>query len=397
MLDRTINTLKIKYFLVILIGLSIPTSTALTNILCPLALIFLLIEGQYAQKFSILSNNNIAIVAILLITMIGLGFLYTSASFSEARFMLNKYREFFYIPMFILIFREEKTKVFGLYAFLAIMGVTLFLSYFIAITGIEIGKGTPENPVIFKNYITQNLLMVLATYFIAIHAWQHSKLKIFKLNINLKWLYSIIIILAIYNILFMSAGRTGYLILFCLTLIFFYQIYKFKGILIGSLILIIVGSIAYNFSGILQDRVNKVVTNIQDYQHGDSNTSVGIRLEFYKNSLTLVMKQPILGTGTGSFAHEYKKLFMKTTTNPHNDYLMIAVQWGIIGLGLFVWLLYLLWHNSYSLSKPTRFMAQGLFITIVVGCLVNSLWLDNTEGHLFAYLIGIFYSLENKT
>jgi len=36
-------------------------------------------------------------------------------------------------------------------------------------------------------------------------------------------------------------------------------------------------------------------------------------------------------------------------------------------------------------------MAEGLVLTIAVGCLVNSLWLDSTEGHLFAYLIGIFY------
>ena len=36
-------------------------------------------------------------------------------------------------------------------------------------------------------------------------------------------------------------------------------------------------------------------------------------------------------------------------------------------------------------------MAQGLVITIVMGCLVNAFWLDHTEGHLFAYLIGVFY------
>ncbi|MDM8569947.1 O-antigen ligase family protein, partial [Thiotrichales bacterium HSG1] len=377
--------MKIKYVLVILIGLSIPTSTALTNILCPLALLFILVEGQYTQKLSILSHNSIAITAILLVAIIGLGFLYTSVSFSESVFMLNKYREFFYIPMFILLFQEEKTRKFGLYTFLAIMGITLFLSYFMAITGIEIGKGNADNPFVFKNHITQNLLMALATYFVAIQAWQNSKLKFLKINIDLKWLYNIIIVMAIYNILFMSAGRTGYLILLCLILVFFYQVFNLKGILIGGLVLLVVGGIVYNFSGILQNRIDRAITDIQSYQDGNSNTSVGIRLEFYKNSLALILKQPILGSGTGSFSYEYNKLHMKHVTNPHNDYLMIAVQWGMVGLGLFILLLYLMWRTTYLLDVQISLMAQGLVVTIVIGCLVNSLWLDNTEGHIFAY------------
>ncbi|MDM8566504.1 O-antigen ligase family protein [Candidatus Halobeggiatoa sp. HSG11] len=341
-------------------------------------MLFVLIEGQYAQKLSILLHHNIAIVAILLIIVIGVGFSYTSVSFSEAASMFDKYREFLYIPMFILIFQDDKSRKLGLYTFLAIMGITLFLSYLMVITGIEIGKGTPESPFVFKNYITQNVLMALAAYFVAILAKK-------------QWLYSIVIALAIYNILFMSAGRTGYLILLCLILVFFYQVYKLKGILIGGLVLMVVGGIAYNFSGILQERIDKAVINIQDYQHGNSNTSVGIRLEFYKNSLTLITKHPIFGTGTGSFSHEYNKLFAKYATNPHNDYLMIAVQWGIVGLGLFIFLLYSMWRASYSLNEPISFMAQGLVVTIIVGCLINSLWLDNTEGHMFAYLIGVFY------
>ncbi len=380
MLVRVIDKLKTRYILAILIGLSIPTSTALTNILCPLAFLFILVEGQYTQKFSVLYHHNIALVAISLVITIILGFLYTPVSFSEATLMLDKYREFIYIPMFILIFTDEKSRKLGLYAFLAIMGITLFLSYLMAITGLEIGKGNPQSPFVFKNYITQNLLIALATYFIAIKAWQEKQ-----------WLYSIIIVLAVYNILFMSAGRTGYVILFCLILIFFYQVYNLKGILIGGGILITLAGVAYNFSGILQERVDKAITNVQDYQQGETNTSVGIRLEFYENSLVLIAKKPILGSGTGSFSHEYNKLFTNTTTNPHNDYLMIAIQWGIIGVGLFILLLYSMWHTSYSLTGQNKFMAQGLVITIVIGCLINSLWLDNTEGHIFAYLIGIFY------
>jgi cell division protein FtsW (lipid II flippase) len=63
---------------------------------------------------------------------------------------------------------------------------------------------------------------------------------------------------------------------------------------------------------------------------------------------------------------------------------MIAVQWGLIGLGLFLYLLFFLWRTANRLEKSQKLMAQGLVITIIVGCLVNS------------FLIGVFYAEYNS-
>ena len=122
-----------------------------------------------------------------------------------------------------------------------------------------------------------------------------------------------------------------------------------------------------------------------------------MRFVFYKNSLSLIADHPLLGSGTGSFAKKYEQLVnnrqnMRLTENPHNEYLMIAVQWGLLGMGLFIYLLYRLWRMTKRLTIQQAWMAQGLVITMAVGCLVNSLLLDFTEGHVFAYLIGVFYA-----
>jgi O-antigen ligase len=158
-----------RIILTILIGFAIPISTALTNILCPLAFLLLLLEGGYQQKWTFflarLKNNPIIVVALLLFSMIGIGFFYTSVSMSEAGLMLDKYRELLYIPLFILLFREEKTRRWGLYAFMTAMGITLLVSYLMTVTGLPLGKGIPENAFVFKNYITQSTLMALAAYF----------------------------------------------------------------------------------------------------------------------------------------------------------------------------------------------------------------------------------------
>jgi O-antigen ligase len=381
-----VNFETTRRILAVLMGLSIPISTALTNIVCPLAILFLLAEGHYKQKFKIWRTHPVVLLAILLFMVMLLGLFYTPVSLSEAGRMLDKYREILYIPFFILIFRDQQTRQWGLYAFLAAMGITLFLAYLMAITGWEVGKGTPENPFIFKNYITQNLLMALAAYFVAVLAWQQAQWR---------WLLSLIVLLAVYNILFMSAGRTGYVILFCLIVLLFYQAYRFRGILLASLVLILLSVMAYSTSDLLRERINKIPKDMAAYEQGNKHSSVGYRFEFYKNSVGLIMASPIIGYGTGSFTHEYQKLVdkydLQPTSNPHSEYLMMGVQWGLIGVGIFLIFLYLMWYSSYYLKQQPALLAQGLVVTIAVGCLINSLWLDTTEGHIFAYLIGVFY------
>ena len=368
--------------LVILIGLAIPISTALTNVLCPLAILLLLAEGQYQQKFNILSRHPLTVIALLLFAVMSFGFLYTPVSWIEAGLMLDKYRELLYIPLFILLFADEKTRRWGLYAFLSAMGITLLLSYWMTLTGWSIGKGTPQNAFVFKNYITQGLLLALAAYFLAVYAWQQQRRY---------WL--IIILLALYNILFLSEGRTGYLIVFCLILLFAYQTYRLRGLIVGSLLLVLLSGLIYSYSDVVKKRLDSVSANIHNYQQGETDTSIGLRLEFYKNSLVLIAQSPLWGHGTGSFCYEYQQLAqpqgITATTNPHNEYLMIGVQWGLIGMGLFIYLLYQLGLLAVYLPPPQSWMAQGLVVTIAVGCLVNSLLLDTTEGHLFAYLIGV--------
>ncbi len=371
-----------RRILAILIGFAIPISTALTNILCPLAILLLIIEGQYKQKYKRLSVHPVAMFALLFVGLMLLGLLYTPVPFTEAGLILDKYREFLYIPIFILFFRDPISRQWGLYAFISAILLTLVLSYLMAFTGWEIGKGTEQNPqapYIFKNYITQSLLFALVAYFIAMQAWQERRWVLVRF---------IMVLLIIYNIMFLSEGRTGYLVLFCLILLFCYQTYRLRGAIIGSIFLVFLTVLVYQSSEVLKDRVDNISEGVQDYKHSETNTSIKMRLEFNENSLNLITKRPIFGHGTGSFSYEYQKLArdkeIQPTKNPHNEYLMIGVQWGIIGIALFIALLYIMWLKA-------NMMAQGLIVTIAVGCLFNSFWLDSTEGHVFAYLIGIFY------
>lgn len=381
---------NIRYFIIILLGFTIPLSIAATNIAVGLAILLLLAEFfllsiDYKKNWHILRAHPVVWLALALFSFMLLAMFYSPVTFAEMGKMLLKYRELLLIPLFILLINNAKSRQLGLYAFLGGMGLTLILSYLIMWTGWEIGKGTVENPFVFKNHITQGILMSLAAYFLAIQSLQQPQWRGLRI---------IAILLAMYNIIFMTQGRTGYLVLASLMLLLIYQLYHWRGFIIGIIAISILSTISYTYSDHVKTRINKIFENVTAYEQGQSETSIGLRIEFYKNSLQLIAKHPFLGTGTGSFHQTYTTFAtsqnMLTTDNPHNEYLMIAIQWGLIGLSLFISLLYWAWQQANRLSIEKKWMTQGLVITIVVGCLVNSLLLDFTEGHAFVFLLSVF-------
>ena len=120
-------------------------------------------------------------------------------------------------------------------------------------------------------------------------------------------------------------------------------------------------------------------------------------MEFYRNTLTLIEKNPVFGTGTGSFPAAYAALVegtgKKLSRNPHNEFMLIAVQTGIFGLAALLWLLWLQWRLAVQLpTQLERSLAQGLVLMMCIICMLNSALLDHTEGLLYAWLTALLYA-----
>src|SRR6185436_6873677 len=80
------------------------------------------------------------------------------------------------------------------------------------------------------------------------------------------------------------------------------------------------------------------------------------------------------------------------THNPHNEFLHMATQVGLLGVLLLLALFVSQWRLASSLRSPMdRGLAQGLVLTMVIGCLLNSLLLDHTEGLFYAWLTAVLY------
>ena len=152
----------------------------------------------------------------------------------------------------------------------------------------------------------------------------------------------------------------------------------------------------YGVSPVFKEEIREDVKTVRLLFEGKERswTTTGQRIEFYRNSLALFAEAPVLGHGTGRFGEKYAEHVAGTkqvvTTNPHNEYLMVGVQSGLVGMGILVALFWALWRCAAGWEGMDRWLAQGMVVWLAVGCCFNSFILDSREGMLFALLAGVY-------
>ena len=363
---------------------SLVVSTALCTITMVLFLVFWIASGGYRAKLARIRAQPIALWSLALLLMLNLGVVYSSASLDQALDTLRSYRELLYIPLLLTVFNEEQWQRRGYYAFLVAMALTLILSYCKLFGWPPLGP-PKEAYTVFKGRIAHGLLMAYAIYLWAEHFMQQGRWR---------WLWGILAALGLVNLLLMIGGRTGYFVFFALIVLFMYRHWRWQGLLASGLVVVGLALAASYTSDIFRARMGAMVNDLK-WPEAKVITSGRVRLEFYSNTLGLIMRHPVLGGGTGSFIPEYAELAKEKalypTDNPHNEFLLITTQVGLLGLVLLLMLGYRQWRMSYGLRPEYVAAAQGLIVTMAVGSLFNSLLLDFTEGHFYALLTGICY------
>jgi O-antigen ligase len=364
---------------------TIPLSTAATSITTGLFAAAWLAAGQYRRRLRQLRSNAVALWTLALLALFAVGILYSSATMEDALEGLRQYSKLLWIPLFMTVLHERTWQLRGYYTFLAAMLLVLATSYAQFIGLVPLGPVTQEYT-FFKGRIAHSIFLAYTMYLFLHHLGREPERRVLWLSL---------IMLAGYNLFFMVQGRSGYLVFFALMMLYMYQSWRWRG-LISSLIAIIAFSgFAYFSSPAFKVRIDETVSDIAHYQQDNSYTPTGLRLEFYTNTAILVSKHPLLGGGTGSFQSEYAahaaEHRLHESGNPHSEYLLIATQLGLVGVGILFMLVYNQWRLSNQLKPPFQVAAQGLLVTMGVGCLFNSLLMDFAEGHFYACLTGLFY------
>jgi O-antigen ligase len=390
-LHRAARLARLRVVGAFLVGLTIPISTTISEIVTGAAFLVLLIEWQPRENWQRIRANPVVWASLGLYILLGLCMLYSVAPLPEAARVWLKYRELVYLPLFLLLCRDQPAARAGLFGFLSAMAAIFLLGVYHWLSYMH----RPLSPFayggVFGSYITEGIMMALAAYYLAVAAILEPRWRKFS---------ALAAGLALFYVLFVSIGRTGYVVALGLALLLVFRAASRKWRLPGVLLIVMAFGSVLLISPDLAQRMSGVVLGIEGSQNGAAANSAGAnsagaRMRFYRGALVVIARHPIFGTGTGSFNRVYNDQAavqnLALTTNPHNEYLMIGVQTGILGVAALLVLLGALWSHAARLPVGDAWRGRGVALALAISCLFNSSLLDHVDGQSFAFQIGLFY------
>jgi O-antigen ligase len=139
----------------------------------------------------------------------------------------------------------------------------------------------------------------------------------------------------------------------------------------------------------LRTRIGSVLT--QDTKLTMSqDPSTRFRVLAWNLALELFAQRPILGAGMGSYFPASAQLFSEATS-PHNEYLRVLAETGVVGLALFVWVLFAIVRFS---QKAYRSLTDPFFRSLALGALgasVAFVVLCVTDNPLVYHSVSIYF------
>ena len=376
------------------LGFSLPLSTGGTSVLLGIILLLWLIGGNFREQGRKMLAHPLARAALVLFVLYVFGLFYGNPSdrviFDVTHFLL--------LAIFLMLFRGEKIRRYALWGFLSAALILLILSYlswlhfapWMEAVGIHPCVGEPL--VMIQDPITY-------AFFVSIAAFCWTVEALFTMSKAKKGVFLLLAALAVFNLLGIIHNKTVYLVLPALFGYFLIARWRWKGAAVLGLTVSLIAIITWNFPATpIYQNVAKAVREYREW-HPDKVdlTSTGLRRGFYHNTVEIIREHPLFGVGIGGFAPAYAKKVkdfgMIQTDNPHNEYLFVAVQLGMIGLAALLYLFYTQWRLATRL--PTRremLLARGVLLAFMVGCLFNSFLTDYDEGVFFVWITALLFS-----
>lgn len=362
---------KIVPFFLVITLFAIPVSPTLKSIFIPISLLGILSIPTFRNDVIIVLKEHWSKAAIAFFLVALLACFWSPADQHICFDIIGKYSKFVCLPFFAVCFTQAKIRQYGIYAFLLAMIITCILS---------LGKDQTD-PVVFHNYIVTSFMMAFAAYLSGIEAIRSTGYK--------RIFFVVLIFLFSYQLLFVSQGRSGYILYFVLMLLLMVMFLPPKYLFIAIVLFTCSFVLIANYSNVLSMRIHDVVQDIHLYKQGEKNTSLGTRIVFHKFAKTLFLTSPWIGNGSGGFAYAFHRRENRELVkdwdhllDPHSQYWLVAADSGLLGLGVLLYLFISLGVAGLQLKRMKPVMI-GLLMACFLANFTDSLLLYSVVGNLF--------------
>lgn len=181
--------------------------------------------------------------------------------------------------------------------------------------------------------------------------------------------------LAIFNVLLSSRIGILAMVLICAVILFkevFFEKRYIKAL--SYLTVCLVFALSFLVVQEFNNRYANIVakTKISENKERKITDSVSQRSFIYTNIVEMIMKEPILGVGTGDVKTELEKFYNEKQVdfglylNAHNQFFQIAIAIGIVGLICFLIMLFMLSLDFWNKDKLIYLLSIAVLVLIMM-------------------------------
>jgi O-antigen ligase len=398
----TAPRINIRLFLVCFAAVAMALPVAIVSLAKALLVLFALIalvNGWWRKAALAWPTTRTSQAIFLAMVVFAASLIWTMAPLSDALHALEKHAKLLMIPILLSMIRSRREALLALACF-GLGQLFLLASTWLLVAGIPIPWAISRENVsegsraVFSSYLDQSIMTGIAAGIV----W-HLRDQI--PGRHPRAIAIGIITIALACVFFVFPGRTGHAVAIALvSLAIMWELprrYRLAALAIPVVLLFALVAT----SSKVRERLNAVSVEVQAYsQTGDTSTSSGTRLNLWQRSAQAFSEEPWIGSGVGSWEKQYNRLQKKFVPshqdirgNPHQEYLLWAVELGILGLALLLGILVSIYRDSLAMLSADQRALQSSLLGLVVACLFNCSLYDALIGDYLCVVIGLLLAL----
>jgi len=338
--------------------------------------------------------------ALLLLAVLALAMLWSDAPLGLRLKYWWDWRTLLLLVVCLAVFDEEAARRRALVAFVAAAALVAVYSYWAWSKGVSpagMDHGLPG--IVARNTTTQGMAFAAACFLALMLAVGD---RAIDRRMRLPLAAAAVLLAA--NLIFVTSSRSGHLMLLILLAGAAVQWLAGWRRLAVIAVLPLAAALALSLSPMLQERFGTMVNELRAPLASRQISGMGIRTVMWRVSAQMALEQPLLGYGTGGFPAAYASAVKRSSytgwaatpsVDPHNQYLLVQLQAGIVGSAAFAWFLL----SGFRSRGPDPWCGAGkaLLLGWCAVALATSVFTAFAESHILMPLLGILLAATAAT
>lgn len=376
-------------------------SPPVANVGVALALLLALGSPPLRARLVVAATQPLGRAALILFAVMSLAMCWAAVPWPARFAAWWNWRTMLLIVLTAAAFGEERWKERFCLALIGAATLGAVASFAMWAANVTLDPGFPGT--LFLNHVTQSMALAVGVLLAALLAAQRER------PAGSRWLLAAAALVCLANLVLVTAGRSGQVAVAAAALSAAWLMLTGRRRLQAVLALLVLGAALTVVSPALQQRFQKIA---QEAPSLDCSTreesSTALRLLLWRTTGALILEHPWFGYGVGGFTPAYEhevpsqvggqpliNWCARPAHDPHNQYLRVTVEAGVLGLLAFLGLI--VGAALQPASQPYRGAALALLAAWCTTSLFNSHFQTFNEGHLIALLLGALLAPDSTT